>query len=484
MRDRMRRAQSSKWLAIIATVLSVLWCAHTVDGYRVGVLPINEDGSVKFFDELCILDNFGSTLLIAEEAKGLNAIERQIFGASELSKLRKDSIRVLEHAHKQGKLTEEGVSMLSCLYWASGNKEDASKLVSELTDCQLSRSQTLIDLLAGVDLEAYQWEALELDMQDLPRDWTSCFLAEKACQSKLAIIPNKSKLERLVGFRKREMFTSNACLSLLSWMLFLAGIVFIIILWRSRSSLASAVAKIERPCYTSLWPLPLVLIGFVIGEFCADGLISFLWARTPVDLSGLTLLACQLGYSSVFQVFGSVVLVCVFFRPTRWASIKKTLFQPVPRLWCWVLATYSVVCVFGLILYSLPSNWFPVDPTLGYKWQEYGISGLILGLISGVLFAPIFEEIVFRGFLFNGLRNKLGPHFAAIISAVIFSSVHFYGLDDLISVAFFGLVMAYLYHFTRSLVPCILCHALYNVIVISWGWWIDRSPEQWWGLAQ
>lgn len=53
-----------------------------------------------------------------------------------------------------------------------------------------------------------------------------------------------------------------------------------------------------------------------------------------------------------------------------------------------------------------------------------GIGPLSLVFISLVLMPPVVEEILVRGFLYGGLRNKLRPLVAAIIASLIFASAH------------------------------------------------------------
>ena len=52
---------------------------------------------------------------------------------------------------------------------------------------------------------------------------------------------------------------------------------------------------------------------------------------------------------------------------------------------------------------------------------------LFLGFIAAVFIAPIAEELMFRGVLFNRLKIRMGAPWAILISSAIFGSLHFYG---------------------------------------------------------
>ena len=58
------------------------------------------------------------------------------------------------------------------------------------------------------------------------------------------------------------------------------------------------------------------------------------------------------------------------------------------------------------------------------------------------VFAPIFEELAFRGILYAILRRRLNPLPAALISAGIFALAHGYGLIGFISVLWSGVLWA------------------------------------------
>lgn len=81
--------------------------------------------------------------------------------------------------------------------------------------------------------------------------------------------------------------------------------------------------------------------------------------------------------------------------------------------------------------------------------------------------APISEEIFFRGMLYGGMRRRMRPLAAALLSALIFGSLHaFTGLSAVPPLIVFGFVIALLYEKTGSVVPCILLHMLNNSIAL------------------
>ena len=87
-------------------------------------------------------------------------------------------------------------------------------------------------------------------------------------------------------------------------------------------------------------------------------------------------------------------------------------------------------------------------------------------ILVAVVMAPLFEEIVFRGFLFRGLANSWGWVWGALASAAIFGAAHLQ-LDVFLPLAALGFVLAWAYHRTGSLWTCITMHAIFNRIAVA-----------------
>ncbi len=83
-------------------------------------------------------------------------------------------------------------------------------------------------------------------------------------------------------------------------------------------------------------------------------------------------------------------------------------------------------------------------------------------LVSAVMLAPLFEEIIFRGYTAGILRRLYGGMVAWIASGVIFGLVHIIP-SVVVTAMFSGLVLSYFYLRYRSLVMVIILHAMNNI---------------------
>ena len=84
--------------------------------------------------------------------------------------------------------------------------------------------------------------------------------------------------------------------------------------------------------------------------------------------------------------------------------------------------------------------------------------------LDSVAWAPLVEEIAFRGVLYGTLRTKLDAGPATLLSAVVFAGAHGYGVAGFASVFVSGVLWAVAYERTRSLWPGMLAHAASNTI--------------------
>jgi len=107
-----------------------------------------------------------------------------------------------------------------------------------------------------------------------------------------------------------------------------------------------------------------------------------------------------------------------------------------------------------------------------------GKGALFVGVIVAVGFAPIYEELLFRGMLQRALANRLGRIPTMLSTAAIFGLVHLVtvdtGLDQwaihaalvVISVGWLGLVLSWLADRDGRLGRAMVFHSTHNLLVI------------------
>lgn len=106
-----------------------------------------------------------------------------------------------------------------------------------------------------------------------------------------------------------------------------------------------------------------------------------------------------------------------------------------------------------------PNNPFLVHPRLLHLPQ-----GIALILVGAVLLAPIAEEAFFRGLLYPLLKRRFGVGWGMVLSGLLFGAAH---LDPslLLPLSLGGILLAYVYEETGSLIASGIGHAFLNLVV-------------------
>lgn len=140
-----------------------------------------------------------------------------------------------------------------------------------------------------------------------------------------------------------------------------------------------------------------------------------------------------------------------------------------------ILGVVAYIGVYTVVLTAI-NSFFKVDANqaqeLGFD-HVVGTTNLLLTFASLVILPPIVEEIMFRGFLYGGLRSKL--HFipAALITSVIFAVPHSaessQGILWIAAIDTFSLslVLCYLREKTGAVYAGIGLHAIKNAIAFA-----------------
>jgi len=80
-----------------------------------------------------------------------------------------------------------------------------------------------------------------------------------------------------------------------------------------------------------------------------------------------------------------------------------------------------------------------------------------------VLFAPVLEEVIFRGILYNAIKQHGFPRLALWGTSILFGAVHA-NLGTLLPLCFFGALLALVYDTSRNLLSSIVTHSLFNAV--------------------
>ena len=137
------------------------------------------------------------------------------------------------------------------------------------------------------------------------------------------------------------------------------------------------------------------------------------------------------------------------------------------------LVSYAVGSLLLSVLWSVV-HWRYHPPAAEVVPQPYSLGQLAISGLTGVVLAPLTEEIYFRGLLLEWFQQRLALFPSALITAAIFALYHFYFLQypgiagwiATAAVAAMGLLCALWAQRTRSLRAPVAAHAAYNAMFV------------------
>ncbi len=164
----------------------------------------------------------------------------------------------------------------------------------------------------------------------------------------------------------------------------------------------------------------------------------------------------------VFLVGALYLVVALRYGQPFWASLGWTF--PIPYAWLMLAAGPAltfVLSALGVILRA------PLDSSqIEILIKSRASLGAII--LFGVLLAPIFEEMIFRGFLLPLLVRSLGPWPGIVLTAVPFALLHgaqnHWAWQPVLLIGIAGLAFGYVRYKTGSTTSAFLMHSAYNAM--------------------
>jgi len=125
------------------------------------------------------------------------------------------------------------------------------------------------------------------------------------------------------------------------------------------------------------------------------------------------------------------------------------------------LVAFPLVLLVSLINQQLWRGQGGSNPLILLALESKSLSALLIFFVTAAIAAPIFEEIIFRGFLLASLTRYLGSWGAILLSGLVFAAAHL-SLSEVLPLTVLGIILGFVYNRSRNLLSCILLHSLWN----------------------
>ncbi len=141
----------------------------------------------------------------------------------------------------------------------------------------------------------------------------------------------------------------------------------------------------------------------------------------------------------------------------------------------WTFAAWASFVVFSAVWATLLNIEESDDLPQELGADESTLALVVVAVLVTVV-APVAEELFFRGFMFTALRRAWGLVPAVLATGIAFGAVHAGSSEPefLVPLGVFGAALCLLYWKTKSILPCIVLHALNNSLALGvsqdWTW--------------
>ena len=207
-----------------------------------------------------------------------------------------------------------------------------------------------------------------------------------------------------------------------------------------------------------------LIVGFFFVTQFVIPLLLGLFNINPVDAS--------LRVKSLY-ILGTYLAMATGGIGVLYFSIKS--FLPLPQEWfkfkltdnwfVWGFGGYLVamplVLIVSLINQLIWQGQGGSNPLLLLALQAQDTVALAIFFITSSIAAPVFEEIMFRGFLLPSLTRYVSVSSAIIVSGFIFAVAHL-SLSEVLPLTTLGIVLGFVYTRSRNLLAPMLLHCLWN----------------------
>ncbi|MEL6319414.1 MAG: type II CAAX endopeptidase family protein [Cyanobacteria bacterium J06626_14] len=262
----------------------------------------------------------------------------------------------------------------------------------------------------------------------------------------------------------------------------LIGVIVLIVLGTQRI-LKGKEALLAVNQSTQSWLTPwdweitwqVLLVGFFfLGQIILPISVSLMRKLlTPIWQQNGWALGLTSGQATAITTTTIYVLMAIASILVLYFSIKPSL--PLPEGW------FNASLKSRWFLWGLGGYFCAVPLVIGVSivnqqiWQGRGGSNPLLEIVLtegdtvalGIFFftaaiaAPIFEEILFRGFLLPSLTRYMPMWGAIILSSIIFATAHL-SFSEVLPLTILGMVLGFVYARSRNLLSSMMVHSLWN----------------------
>lgn len=163
---------------------------------------------------------------------------------------------------------------------------------------------------------------------------------------------------------------------------------------------------------------------------------------------------------------GIIIIPIIYKRSEKTPYIKSSVKKD---FWKMIVIGFGVFSL-GNILVSILLYFLKDLPTITRTLETLEevsnfSSGFFLTFLVIVILAPITEELIFRGILFEEINRLFDYKFAILSTALLFGIYHFNILQG-VNIFVMALILAMVYYYRKNILDSILIHMVNNFLAL------------------
>jgi len=241
---------------------------------------------------------------------------------------------------------------------------------------------------------------------------------------------------------------------------------------KTSTSPPSPLSPTNWPAKSFHWSLSLALLAAVAAAFLlatigvATGFrmlhLSFGTKASPTEWTFVATVLIELPLIALLLValprVARRTLGELGLHPIRFRDLYYAFIGAVTALAAAALVSLIETSVFHLNVHENVIGFFSKNEPRGW----------LIGIaLVAVIYGPVVEELLFRGFIFNAILRYVPVGAALAISGIIFAGAHFEDPTSFVPLAVTGIILATIYYRTGSLVTSMLAHGTFNFISLA-----------------
>jgi hypothetical protein len=221
------------------------------------------------------------------------------------------------------------------------------------------------------------------------------------------------------------------------------------------------------------WGIPAVLL-IAAFDFIALNLIAlpvFMAIHAIPRFHQLSLDAFLKSAFALIPLTLSYLLTLFFMMLVVQRGSDQPFFVSVKWRWPEKIYPYIALGIGTSVVIQFVSNFLPIPKSLPIDEFFKSTHAAWALAIFGVVVAPFFEELFFRGFLYPALYRRVGFLAASVVNSLLFAFTHegqlAHAWAPLLVLFVVGMVLTYVRERTGSVASSFLVHASYNALLFG-----------------